>query len=174
MDPGDLEVEVDRIQCRALLLTLYADGHIPPEVEHCSFLQKDYYTDLLTGFVFPVAAKGKGELTAEEIAANAEECRAARRQELVMWCRAKAFALRIRGEVEQKLGRWIREMTSRWVYTWKKMVVDGVETFFIRARLCLRGFLDWQSAVLATASATAWSLPLPEGGAARTEVSIEA
>ena len=44
-------------------------------------------------------------------------------------------------------------MTARWVLTWKENPETGESE--IRARVCVRGFLDAQAAVVATIAATA-------------------
>lgn len=57
--------------------------------------------------------------------------------------------MRVRKELKARQ----RVMSSRWVLTWKCFVDTGLKG--VKARLCLRGFLDIQSAILAVAAATA-------------------
>ena len=145
-------VELESIQCQALLVELFPRG-VPEELTEGQLYFSDFVTDIKTGRCWKVEHLRNGELTPAEILENWEECEDEKRVELLSWHTTKSVALRLRRTLP---GGAQRPMSSRWVTTWSPKKRDlKKKKKGIKQRLCLRGFLDWQAAVLAVAAATA-------------------
>ncbi len=169
-DPGDLETEVGQIMCS----TLYnSSGEHPRGVtdEMIRALELDkplkvafvravggdefwsehsYLTRLTSGVCYELGHLASGELTPREEIEFPKEVRAAEIRELRSWYENHAFRVCLPGHM---VGGWRRPMSSRWVLAWKTDVKTGLPE--VRARLCVRGFLDAQAAVVATIAAMA-------------------
>jgi len=145
-DPGELEVEIESIQCPALMVEVFPNG-CPEEIRGQVFHADDFLTDPKSGICYRVEQLTSGELTKEDIEKHPKECAAARRVELLSWHDNRAFKL-----TERKMKKIMKAMTARWLYTRKK---DQFGNIVIKARLCLRGFMDLQAALMAVAAATA-------------------
>lgn len=151
LDPGDPTVEIDSVQCRAFMNEI-SKGDIPREVLLQTYSHDQFLTDMKTGCVYKVDHLASGELTKDGQEQHGPECAEAKIVELTSWTENKAIRLRLRAEIAFRQNMR-KPMSSRWVLTWKWDPVK--QRLYVMARLCVRGYQVWQSAVIATAAATA-------------------
>lgn len=165
-DPGEMQLDTT-VTCSTLYQEILPNG-LPPEMQaeldkdnelKTAFLgcvegnwwdPEEYYTDVKTGFTYHADQILVGELTPEQEREYAPRVHEAKLKELKSWHDHRAFRVIMRELMPWKFSRAMR---SRWVLTWKR--VGGVDgEIVIKARLCVKGFMDAQAAIISTIAAT--------------------